>query len=213
MTFHVKPGPPMKRPFLFAEPPKETNSMNLINAIKTFSKAVAETLYASYLTFAERWGLMLYAAHTSTETMTGTAYAISATLPATYDAAGYGLTTIVYTVIGGVISFTPYGSERDVQKVKPINGPVEKIKGQADYGDGDMQFIYLPADAGQIIVKAAEANMAQHYSLKITYPDGEIHYLDTIVAAYRYPAAKEAEPFLVTAKLGICKAPVIIAAP
>lgn len=185
--------------------------MNL-KQVRPLVSAVFKPLHTRLFRALARSGLLAMTAHSSTETMTGTTYAISATLPATYDAAGYGLTSIVYTVIGSVIEFSPYGSKRDVQKVKPINGPVEKIKGQADYGDGDMVCSYLPLDPGQIILKAAEAS-ANHYSLKITYPDGEIHYLDIIVAGFSYPQAKEAAPFLLTCPIGVCKAPVVVAAP
>ena len=182
--------------------------MNLKTKVRPLVSAVLSAI--SQLPFFP--GLALGAAHTSTETMTGTTYAISASLPATYDAAGYGATGITWTTIDRVITFSMYGSERDVQKIKPIAQAVEKIKGQADYGDGDMTMSYMPADPGQVIVKAAEAS-ANHYSLKITYPDGEIHYLDVIVSSFKYPAAKEAEAFIVTAKIGVCKAPVVVAAP
>lgn len=166
------------------------------------------------LLFISMWraGLVLGVAHTATETMTGTTYAISASLPATYDAAGYGATAMTYTLIDRVINFMPYGSDRTVQKIMPIASAVEKIKGQADYGDGDMVMSYMPGDAGQVIVKAAEPS-SNHYSLKIVYPDGEKHYLDVIVSSFKYPAAKEAEAFLVTVKIGVCRAPVVVAAP
>ena len=150
--------------------------------------------------------------HTATETMTGTIYSISATLPATYDAAGYGSTTVVFTVIDRVESFGVYGSKRSVTKFQPITGAVEKLKGAPDYGDASMTMADMPLDPGQIILKAAEASM-NHYSLKILYPDGEIHYLDVINSEWALPAAKESQALVRTAMLGICKAPVIVAAP
>jgi hypothetical protein len=190
----------------------QTMKLNLKGKVRPLVSAVFKPVHTALWKYMLRSGLVYAAGHTSTETMTGTVYSISAGLPATYDASGYGATTITWTVIGSVINFMPYGADRDVQKIKPINGAVEKIKGQADYGDGDLVASYLPVDPGQVILKAAEAS-PNHYSMKITYPDGEIHYLDIIVASFKYPGAKEAEPFLLTCKLGVCKAPVVVAAP
>ncbi len=150
-------------------------------------------------------------AHTAVASITDTTYAISAGLPATYDAAGYAATTITYTAIGQVSQFIPYGSKRAVNKFQPIAGAVQKTKGSPDYGDGDMQMADVPADAGQVILKAAEAS-ANHYTIKITYSDGEIHYIDVIVASWELSGGKEGDPLIRTATLGICKAPVVVAA-
>lgn len=150
-------------------------------------------------------------AHTGVATFTDTIYAISATLPETYDAAGYGSTAMTYTEIGKVQDFMAYGSKRTVNKFNPVRGAVEKIKGTADYGDGDLVVGDVPADPGQIILKAADAS-PNHYSLKITYTDGEVHYLDIIVAGWMMSASKEGAVMTRTATLGICKAPVVVAA-
>lgn len=153
-------------------------------------------------------------AHTAVEFFTdgnGSTYAISASLPATYDAAGYGATSITYTLIGKPQSFLPYGSQRNVQEFVPLNGAVEYGKGVPRYGQGDLVCGDIPADAGQVIVKAAEAS-ANHYSMKITYPDGEIHYLDVIVASWVLSQAGDGAPLTRTARIAICRAPVVVAA-
>ena len=90
------------------------------------------------------------AAHTAAASFTSTTYAISAGLPATYDAAGYGATTITYTTIGKVESFPEIGATREVNKFTPINGAVEYLKGTAEYGSGDMVMADVPADAPDI---------------------------------------------------------------
>ncbi|MBK7493570.1 MAG: hypothetical protein IPI17_17800 [Nitrosomonas sp.] len=59
------------------------------------------------------------AAHSAAASFTDTTYAISAGLPATYDAAGYAATTITYTTIGRVESFP-----RSAQPEKSINLPL-----------------------------------------------------------------------------------------
>ena len=151
------------------------------------------------------------AAHTAVASHTDAVYAISASLPATYDAAGYGATTITYTTIGKVQDFMPYGAKRPVNEFVPISGAVEYTKGAARYGQGALVMGDVPADAGQVILKAADASSA-HYSLKITYPDTEVHYLDVIVAGWELSGGREGAPMLRTATLAVCKAPVVVAA-
>jgi hypothetical protein len=150
-------------------------------------------------------------AHTAIASHSDATYAISAGLPATYDAAGYAATTITYTAIGKVESFPEFGSEQAINEFVPINGSVEYYKGVTRYGTGDMVVGDVPADAGQVIIKAAAAS-ANHYSVKITYPDGEIHYLDVLVAGWKLSQASEGNAMKRTATLGVCKAPVIVAA-
>lgn len=183
--------------------------------IKPAARAVAETLHRSLFSYMTRMGLIKCAAHTAASAFTdgsGTTYAISATLPATYDAAGYGATATTYTAIGKVETFTPYGSSREVRKFMPLSGATEKSKSQPDYGGGDMVVADVPADAGQVIVKAAEA-AAAHYSMKITFPDGEVHYLDVIVTSWVLSGATTTDFQKRTAHIEICRAPVIVAAP
>lgn len=170
-----------------------------------------EILYRHITSYMQRSGFVLYAAHTSAASFTDTTYAISANLPATYDAAGYAATTITYTTIGRVESFPEIGAEREIKKFIPISGPIEFSKGVAEYGTGPMVVADVPADAGQVILKAADASQ-NHYSMKVTYPDGEIHYLDVLVSGWKLTQAGSGEFMKRTATLNFCKAPVIVAA-
>ena len=131
--------------------------------LKPILGAVAETLHAGLFNYMQRAGLVLCAAHTAVESLTDTTYSISAGLPASYDASGYGATTITYTAIGKMSTVTPYGSMRTVNVFNPISGAKEKTMGTADYGEIDLVFGDVPADAGQVIVKAAEAS-SNHFS-------------------------------------------------
>lgn len=151
-------------------------------------------------------------ARTTIVSQTDTIYAISAALPTTYDAAGYGATTMVYTAIGKVESATPHGSKRAITTFMPISGAAEKTKGTPDYGSLDLVMGEVPTDAGQIIVKAAEVS-PNHYSLKMTYSDGEVHYMDVIVGSFEYSGGKAGDTKTATATMPICKAPVVVAAP
>lgn len=151
------------------------------------------------------------AAHTAIASHSEATYAISAGLPATYDAAGYAATTITYTAIGKVESFPEFGREQSINEFTPIKGGVEYYKGVEKYGTGDMVVGDVPADAGQVIVKAASES-SNHYSMKITYADGEVHYLDVLVASWKLTQAAEGNAMKRTAMLAVCRAPVIVAA-
>lgn len=174
-------------------------------------RAVAETLHRAVYGYMQWVGALRCVAHSAVASHTDAIYSISASLPATYDAAGYAATGVAFTAIGKVSDFIPYGSKRNVNEFVPIAGPVEYTKGAPRYGDGDLLMGDIPADAGQVILKAAEAS-ANHYSLKILYPDSEIHYLDVIVSAWRLSPGKEGAPMVRTATLNVCKAPVVVAA-
>lgn len=178
-----------------------------VAAVKPFGEILHRWTYG----YMQKSGLLLNAAHTAIESLTDSTYAICATLPATYDSAGYGATSLTYTAIGKVESVTPYGSQRPISVFTPIAGAADKTKGTPDYGELDLVFGDVPADAGQVIVKAAEAS-ANHYSIKCTYPDGEIHYLDVLVCSFQYSGGKAGDFKTVTAKCAVCRAPVIIAA-
>ena len=179
--------------------------------VRPLVSAVFESLHDNLFAYMQRTGLVLNAAHTAAATFTDTTYAICATLPATYDASGYGASGLTYTLIGKVSDFPTYGSKRAVTKFMPISGGVEKVKGTPDYGDGDMIMADVPADAGQVILKAAEASQ-NHYSIKVTFADGEIHYLDVIVAGWALDPGKEGAVMTRTANLAICRSQIIVAA-
>lgn len=179
--------------------------------LKGLFAAVSETLHRATLSYMEWLGAIRYAAHTAIASHTDALYYVSANLPATYDASGYAATTLTWTLIGKVSDFPMYGSQRNVNEWVPIAGAVEYTKGAPRYGTGDMLMGDLPADAGQVILKAAEAS-ANHYSFKVIYPDNEIHYLDGIVSAWKLSAGKEGAPMVRTATISICKQPVVVAA-
>jgi hypothetical protein len=155
---------------------------------------------------------MMMAAHTGTATYTGTRYYISATLPDTYDAAGYQSTDIVWSEITKISDFPAYGSKRAVGKFNPINGAIDKYVGSPDYGSGNLMCADLPSDAGQVILKAAGDNPNVHYSIKVVATDGEIDFLDVIVAGWEKAQAKENTPQTRTCAIEVCKAPVNVAA-
>jgi len=101
----------------------------------------------------------------------GTTLGSSATLPATYDAAGYAAVT--FTAVGEVIDFGELGrvyssiAHQAVGRSYP-----EKIKGTYDIPDVTITVASQTADAGQVVLAAALAAAAS-YSFKLTLPSAD----------------------------------------
>jgi hypothetical protein len=155
---------------------------------------------------------------TEVQSMELATLAISASLPATYDAAGYAATAVAFTAIGQVENYGSHGLKAQVNTFIPVDtGIVFKTKGTKDYGSMQLTLGDVPGDAGQVILAAAVESKA-HYSAKITYPLGngeatnEIHYLDVLVSAYENQdgGANDIRKRMVV--LDICRKPVVVAA-
>jgi hypothetical protein len=153
------------------------------------------------------------AAHVGVATFTGNRYYISPNLPATYDAAGYADTDLIWTEIIDVSDFPGYGPKRATGTFNPINGPMGKFVGTPNYGSGAFTCADEPTDPGQIICAAAAASSGTHHSIKVVNPDGEKDYLDVIIAGWELAAAKENVAKTRTGTLEVCKAIVNVAAP
>lgn len=151
-------------------------------------------------------------AHVGVAAYTGNKYYISDTLPDTYDAPGYQSTDIIWTPIVGVSDFPSYGSKRAVGNFTPIDGAIEKFVGASNYGSGNIVCADLPTDAGQVKLKAADASNGVHNSIKVLNVDGEIDFLDVIVAGWELAPAKENVAKTRTGMIEVCKAPVNVAA-
>src|SRR3954470_6770148 len=104
---------------------------------------------------------------TVVEGLSGAVLSISATLPATYDQAGYGATTVVFTAVGQVENYGNHGVTAAVTEFVPVDTAViTKIKGAKNYGTMSLSIGNVPGDAGQAIVKTASESTAR-YSVKI----------------------------------------------
>ena len=141
----------------------------------------------------------------------GATLAISATLPATYDAAGYGATAITYTAVGEVENYGQHGMTAAVTEFTPVDtAVVTKVKGSKNYGTKSLTIGSIPGNAGQVILAAASESNAR-YSVKITYPDTSIHYLDVLVSKYDQVDGAVNDVQKLTVDLAICRKPVIVA--
>lgn len=155
---------------------------------------------------------------TNIQSLSGAVIAICATLPPTYDQAGYEDTDLVFVPIGKVENYGNHGLTATITKFTPVDtATVEKIKGSKDYGVMSMMFGNVPGNAGQVIVAAAsESNL--HYSVKITYPLGdgestaEVHYLDVLVGKLENQDGTVDNVRKLAVDFEICKKPVVVAA-
>ena len=151
-------------------------------------------------------------AHTNVVTTSGATLSISATLPATYDTAGYGSTLMTYTAVGQVSDHGSHGVTAAITKFTPIDtAVVAKVKGSKDYGTKTIKIGNIAGDAGQVILRAAsESN--NHYSICITYSDGEKHYLDVLVSKFENADSTVDTARTINCVMDICRMPVIVAA-
>ena len=152
------------------------------------------------------------------QTMSGATLGISASLPATYNAAGYGATGMSYTSIGKVEDFGEHGGEAQVSQFVAVeDGVVEKFKGATNYGAMNLMLGQLSSDAGQDLVDAAFASR-NRYSVKVTYPlrtseaTPEIHYLDVLVTKRTWQDGSVDNVRRLSVTFEICRAPVVVAA-
>ena len=151
------------------------------------------------------------AERTVLESMAGTTIAISDDLPATYDAAGYAATTVVFTAIEEVESISPHGLTKAVLEFTPVGTGVKtKMPGVKDYGNITVTAGFLPSGTGQDLVRTAAESTA-HYSLKLTYPDTSVVYLDVIVTKDENSNGDIGAVHKTVFEFAICRAPVVVA--
>jgi len=147
------------------------------------------------------------------ETISGALLAISATIPVSYDAAGYSDTDNVFTSVGEVETYGNHGVTAAITEFTPVDtAVVAKVKGSKNYGTMALTLGSVPGNAGQVLLKTASESNA-HYSVKITYPDGEIHYLDVLVSKFEYQDGTVNNVQKIAVDLALCRAPVVVAAP
>lgn len=120
---------------------------------------------------------------TGSTTAAGTKIALTASLPATEDAAGYAALT--FTVIGNVESLPAFGPTTAPIEFQPLDGPKQTHKGPTDYGTIQVPMAFDEDDAGQILLRTAAApgNNAL-YSYLVTYPTGAKRYFQARAMGY-----------------------------
>ncbi|UAK25865.1 hypothetical protein [Sphingomonas nostoxanthinifaciens] len=114
-------------------------------------------------------------------TAAGSAIAISAAAPATFDATGYAALT--YTEIGQVEKIGAIGAVYAKVEFQPLKGAKQKFKGSKDNGTLAPSLAHDSTDAGQTLLRTA-ADSNANYSFMVTYADGAKRYFQGRVFGY-----------------------------
>lgn len=144
---------------------------------------------------------------------TGVQFAVSAALPATYDAAGYAALT--YTDVGEVLSIGEFGGSADEVQSQPLaTGVTEFFRGFIQYGNPSLGLERDSTDAGQAILKDHfdGAQKGAAFSAKVTLPDGEVVYLDVRAFSYNVNVGSANSMIGSTANLRVNRVPIYVAA-
>lgn len=150
------------------------------------------------------------------ESLAGAALYISAGLPATYDAAGYQSTDIIWTEVAEIEDFGSHGGTKTITTFTPVKtGVVAKVGGSKDYGTQTLMLGNLKSDAGQALMNTAFEATNTHYSVKIVYADAgattpETHYMDVLVSKFQNTDGAVNAVRKVSCELAICRKPVVI---
>jgi hypothetical protein len=119
----------------------------------------------------------------SVDSSAGTTLKISASTPATFDAAGYGALT--YTNIGEITNLGEFGREYSLITHNPIgNRGTVKRKGSFNEGTMALQLGLDKNDAGQILAKSASIS-DDDYSFEITTQNGDKYYFQAQVMSFK----------------------------
>ncbi len=108
------------------------------------------------------------------QSISGGSLYISATLPATYNEAGYEALT--WTEVGGVTSLPSVGGTFSEVSIPLVKTGTCKKKGTKDFGTGSIEFAAALTDSGQIAMIAAY-NSYDSVAFKILYADGSADYV------------------------------------
>jgi hypothetical protein len=118
----------------------------------------------------------------SVQTLVETTISVSASLPATFDAAGYGALT--FTAVGQVTDWTAGGQVYNVVTSNPIaQRSTDKYKGTFNNGADTITVNRDDDDAGQLIILAALTDDAD-YAFEVTYQDSTIDYFTGKVVSF-----------------------------
>jgi hypothetical protein len=145
------------------------------------------------------------------ESLAGATLAITASLPSTYDGAGYAASGMNFIAAGEVESFGDHGMSKAITEFTPIDTQVvAKVPGSKNYGNMSVTLAALPSDAGQDIIQAAAESPA-HYSVRLTYQDTSVHYMDVLVSKFVDLGGSVNDVHKISAEFAICRKPVIVA--
>lgn len=141
----------------------------------------------------------------------------SATIPATFDQAGYESTDLVWTRIGDIENYGNHGGTKTITEFTPVDtATVAKVGGSKNYGTMALMIGKVYSDAGQQMLNTAFESSNTHYSFKLVYNDAgaatpEVHYIDALVSKFENQDGAVNDVRKVAVDLAISKKPVVIA--
>jgi hypothetical protein len=121
-------------------------------------------------------------ANTSVATGVGSTFSAVATVPGTYDVAGYAALT--WVPVGEVTDIPEFGQQRGSVAFTSLNGHIQKFAGNVDMGKLTLAFGLNTDDAGQIVLKTAVAS-SEAISIKVTTQNGDAYYFRAIVLSFK----------------------------
>ncbi|MCP5006165.1 MAG: hypothetical protein GY941_19825 [Planctomycetes bacterium] len=141
----------------------------------------------------------------------GSCISVSATAPATDDAAGYAALTWVdsneATQIGDV------GPENEVITFNTVcNGVVNKRMGATNFGQQTIELAFDFDNAAQVIIAAASISKAKIY-IRETLSSGDIIYYGGYVASYKTQVGSSSDFLRAAISFEVDGAPVEVIAP
>ena len=115
-------------------------------------------------------------------TSAGTTIGVSASLPATNDASGFGALT--FDLVGEVTDLGEFGREYSSVTHNPL-GDRRTVKRKGSYNDGNisMTVARMPGDTGQTTLQTGLDDDAS-YSFAVTLQDGTILYFEAQIMSY-----------------------------
>lgn len=123
------------------------------------------------------------------QTTAGTTLRISASVPATFDVAGYEAAfTTGAKLVGEITDLGEFGREYTLVTHNPIDTRgTQKFKGSFNEGSMVLQLGLDQGDEGQILMQTA-LNSDADYSFEITLQNGDIAYFQAKVMSFKIGA-------------------------
>lgn len=117
-------------------------------------------------------------------TYAGLTLSVSASVPATYDQAGFTAVGMTYTAVGEVSSVGDRGQTyEDVTYTTLADRATKHLKGTSDQPETSIELIINRSDAGQTMLQSASQSDAQ-YAFKLEYGNGEVDYFQALVYSF-----------------------------
>lgn len=119
------------------------------------------------------------------KTSAGSFLSISATLPPTYDSAGFTDVSVTWTDVGEITDLGEFGREYNLVTHNPLKDRrTVKRKGSFNDGSVTLQMARDVTDAGQVLLRTAMDD-DNSYSCRVTFQDATVVYFTAQIMSYR----------------------------